>query len=951
MRKLINVPFSVDPIQTALDNLRDGTILVFPTRTAAKSANRRFITNWDLRNCRFISMADFRDELFPHPEPVVQDDLRLLCLFQAFMEADRDFFHIGDYFDLVEWGRKFFQFFEEICDECVDLSVLEDPFGSRGINLLGWQDTYLQRVLQIHGRYRDLLLSQGLTDPIFFQKPGAISVPYRARLYIFVNQYYYSNLEKQLLHAVEQAGNDLLIISQVAGGPVDPESLESHEINLHALVPDSIRTTGIRIMECENPDQMAIAFIREQSGSRIPSGVSAVLIDNQFHQRSYSRLFGKDRFEFGQHRSFVHTGIYGFLQSLGKHLEAMNSSIGGRFLPLRLILDDFGRESFVRYYWPDICSRAHTQLLDEIKDLINSDILYVDSGLHLFMELARSREYDLLPGVLAPHFALLAKLAEADSPEILAGLFDAPGGIAVRSMCSEAELQYSNVLDRFYSCLAEFHNLNSLRAVSSWKGLFQCEPPLLAAKLLRLLLESLARASYNLNVNSTRPPNAISVNNLLDLRGLRYDHTFVFHAIEGVYPSNPSPVWLFNENQRAMLGLKSYDDLRRRERYYFLSQILSSKDVTIYTYRDLEKDIEPGSFVTEILHAAENNGLAGIVPVLQTARPRLASLYRKPGVVKSAMTDPDRGLDRAAPDSFFVIPSVPEADLGSARSLKVSYQSLSQLEKNPFAWYLRHHCKLNQVELRQEETISRKLFGALLHDYISAVLGPLEGSHRGTDRLAAALDDMSLLREQLSRLISSSIYLYKLPQNYNHDFLAGVIFDCLAASVRQFFRDFLHPLLRGKEFELLPEHERMTHEEKRYKTLLSLIHDGSEYKLDIRGIADLRVETASQNIIVDFKTRGLDIDQLYFYEWFYYLLDPAFDGKELFSRFWMILDQTADNSKKTDDAKRRAWREEIGGLLSECLSGGYPLGKTVQNRQQMKQITRADLYRPAGGDT
>lgn len=155
MRKLINVPFSVDPIQTALDNLRDSTILVFPTRTAAKSANRRFITNWDLRNCRFISMADFRDELFPHPEPVVQDDLRLLCLFQAFMEADRDFFHIGDYFDLVEWGRKFFQFFEEICDECVDLSVLKDPFGSRGINLLGWQETYLQRVLQICGRYRD----------------------------------------------------------------------------------------------------------------------------------------------------------------------------------------------------------------------------------------------------------------------------------------------------------------------------------------------------------------------------------------------------------------------------------------------------------------------------------------------------------------------------------------------------------------------------------------------------------------------------------------------------------------------------------------------------------------------------------------------------------------------------------------------------------------------------
>lgn len=82
------------------------------------------------------------------------------------------------------------------------------------LTLLAWQEDYLQRVLDIRQRYQKRLDALGLADPIFNRKAEAIRIPYTARRVVFVNQYYFSGLEKSLITSLEEAGNEVLVLVQ-----------------------------------------------------------------------------------------------------------------------------------------------------------------------------------------------------------------------------------------------------------------------------------------------------------------------------------------------------------------------------------------------------------------------------------------------------------------------------------------------------------------------------------------------------------------------------------------------------------------------------------------------------------------------------------------------------------------------------------------------------------------
>lgn len=957
MRKTVCIPFCVDLIDTALQQVADPSILVFPSRISAAMAQQRFQESWQLQDCSFLAMEEFKQNLLLPPGPVVGDDKRLLCLWQAMDEADREYFHLNNYFDIVEWGNHFFQFFAELCDELVSAELLQTLNDSGTFNLLAWQDSYIQRVLAIRERYKTLLGSKGFSDPIFYQTVSNLHIPWQGCRLVFVNQYYYSKLEKAIISALEQAGNEIVIISQTVGEEIDATALHPPKIDLSKLTAADVCTRDISVIECENADQMVLAFLARQSPAiKVPEG-SAVIVDGRFEQEHYKFLFNPEHYEFSLSQSMVSTSVYRFLHTLQKHLSAQNSTLEQSFLPLRLILDACSQDEFIHYYHPEWTSAEKTALLEEIKLLLDQDILYVDTDSSVLGFFAKKSSFPLLSPILTAHFALLERLSRISSPRELVDFVDNDQGLRIRQMCGATELQYSNILDQFYERLANFASLDQLEIVSAWNGLFGSEGIALAAAVLQLFLESLASARIRYNTTQTAQP-PFEISKLLDLRNLSYETVVFFHAIEGEIPSNPGSVWLLNETQRGKLGLKSYPDLRERERYYFLRMILSSSHSYLYTYRNQDKDIEPGSFVTELIHASQQGKLAGQTVKVDCLAPQISSLYQSrlladkprqeaiPGLADPAVCR----IDKKDPASFFAIPCSPEADFSGTHEVNASYYSLSWLKKNPFVWYLEHLHRLKMTDLRPRETISRKLFGAILHGYLSQILQSLVGRHANLDKLQGTFLNPSKLRGILNELLAKSIYLYKIPQNYNHAFLLSIISDCLVDSIQQFYLEFLLPNLQNTPFELLPEEEEMKADEKKHKELVSLNHKGIRYSIGIRGKADLRIECPRENIIVDFKTGAYDSDQLIFYEWFYYLLENDYSGKALNSTFWMILKQ-APEGKPITEAMRELWRDEMKQALAGCLESGFTLGKTARDRIELAGITRADLFRTGfGGD-
>ncbi len=80
------------------------------------------------------------------------------------------------------------------------------------------------------------------------------------------------------------------------------------------------------------------------------------------------------------------------------------------------------------------------------------------------------------------------------------------------------------------------------------------------------------------------------ISNLLDSRNRAITKVAFFQMIEGIVPSNPTPVWLFNESQRAKLGLKTYNDVRKWERYYFFRLLLCSEQAICLSYANQERE-------------------------------------------------------------------------------------------------------------------------------------------------------------------------------------------------------------------------------------------------------------------------------------------------------------------------------------------------------------------------
>ena len=73
-------------------------------------------------------------------------------------------------------------------------------------------------------------------------------------------------------------------------------------------------------------------------------------------------------------------------------------------------------------------------------------------------------------------------------------------------------------------------------------------------------------------VNSKR----VGITNLEDTRNIQYEKIAVLNLIEGKIPAVRQIPFLFTEKQRKIMNLKTYEEIKLREKYYFLRLVLNS---------------------------------------------------------------------------------------------------------------------------------------------------------------------------------------------------------------------------------------------------------------------------------------------------------------------------------------------------------------------------------------
>ncbi|MCK9310450.1 MAG: PD-(D/E)XK nuclease family protein [Candidatus Cloacimonetes bacterium] len=930
--ELKTIPLNEDLLDAALSGLDTKTILVFPTRAAAGIAQQRYMNNWNLQENYFFSMEDFKEALILPETSVLMDEKRLLCLYLVMGEEQREFFHILSYGDIVEWGRKFFDFFEELAEEGVEVESLTELKDSGVFYMQMWQEHYLERIMQIREDYQSYIGALGFTDKLFYLSTDNFHIPWQGHSIIFVNQYYYSAMERQLITAIETAGNRVTVLyhgletnKSSDGWKVKPLDLEQAWQNI-ANKPD------IHVIESENEDQMALAYLAwlqkqatEQHG---------VIIDGSFHQKSYSRYFDAQRFRLPESYPISQSAVYQMLSAIHKGVLALQQSSG--YLPLALVSKLISMPWFLCYFVENISEQQREDIGLQLDKLLKDDYLYVD------MQLFEGTNDTLLGRVVTKFVKLAESFTKVKNIEELYALLDTAEGLQIERLVNANEAEYTDLLPCFWERLANFASIENMGLIPAWTQIFtegDC-----GAGLLELLLSFLksARISYR----STQARQCTwEISNLLDSRNRSFGTVAFFQMIEGLTPSNPTPVWLFNETQRSKLGLKCYADIRAWERYYFFRLLLGAEQVICFSYRSVERDISPSSFLGELEQLITEGDKYTHEPMHIPVK----NLYE--GLATKHLSDTFLSLERqeccsgaAIPaKDFFIIPCNPQQDLTSDGELKASASGIIQLIKNPFLWYIETHSHIQNIPYEAEETISAKLFGNIMHAYFADILGDERGRHKNLERLEQVFGNTDFLQQGLISLLSSKAFRYQIPKNYNADFLTEIISVRLAESLNLFYEIWVKEHLDKRSFTLIPEGEKMTDAERAHKTLGKVLHDGREYKVALNGKADLRIETDNEAMIIDFKTGNRDYRQLIIYEWCYYLLEQVLPEDKVSSMFWNILDTKESKDAITPD-KRDKLKEDILDALLNCLTNGYTQSAKSTDRQRLVSITRADLY-------
>jgi len=920
----IKIGFDQDLTQCALERITERCILVFPTRASANQARLRFEAKWELQELIWTSMEDFKAMALASDTPLLEDEKRLLCLYQVMNEEERDYFHISIYDDLVDWGNHFFRFLQEYSEagyDVLEFGTLQDRVE---LNLKGWQEKHIGHLCKIIHRYHQKIQAMGFSDRIFRMDPAQESIPFQDYRIIFVNQYYYSKREQELIRQCARV-NEIMLIYQGA----EPDETHWPKLRFDPKKCFASLSTKPKIIihECENEDQHALALL-----SSLPDAVEGAIIDHSFVSKPYSAWFD-ERLSFGRQYPITHSSWFAFLSFLDDLAQSQSRTPG--FIPLSLVIHHLRDPRFPQMLDPEWEPLQQEKLMRELFKLSGDGTLYLD--MEPWAQFSNDKKFQLVPQLCRKLFSLVRDILNLENCEDLISLIS--DELDPQKLASAEEQNKTDLLAQVWTAMANFRAVEELGVVSTWHGIF----PALGSGIFRLWLDFLKPIC--LSLRQEKSTCSWEISNLLDSRNRNWDTLFFLQMVEGSVPQSPDPVWLLNEAQRGRLGMIRYDDIRAWERYYFFRLVFSAKVIHIFSYRNPERNVEPSSFIGELMQIfAVSEASQRLTHIIQPRIP-ISQVFQQRQSAKSKTSKLSRG---SVDEDFFRLPIDPEQDFGAKGEVEQTSYGLSLLVSNPFAWYIRSHRKLDLRLAEPEETISPILFGNLMHAYFNEILGEESSRHHDLSQLKKIFTDFDGLSLRLQQLICGDEFIYKIPKNYNADFLSSIISRHLAESLQEFYRRFLAVHLRSGAFTLIPEKRFMTDEEKVYKTLCEVKHASKNYKLKIRGKADLRIESESNKIIVDFKTGSASEDQLIVYEYFYYLItDPQLDNL-VRSYIWQILQMKVDPCSYKVQRKRLSFVQKLEEALQDCLTNGYGTGDKRASQQILKAITRSDLYLEKG---
>ncbi|MBN1559356.1 PD-(D/E)XK nuclease family protein [candidate division KSB1 bacterium] len=931
----VHIPFTQNLIQVLVEHSTDNTLYVFPTQAGKRATIREFQNHRAFQNIQFLTMEELKELLCRTNKPILKEEKRTLAFFAVLTASDKQFFRTGNYFQSVELARSFFELWKEWNEELIPDNFDQQILRRAGAELLNWQLQTYERLKSIKGHYRHYIEKRGFTDQIFLFDSRFFNFDILASFQsvYFINQFYYTALERNIIRHLADEGVKTVLYYQLAAEWVNPETLAIRPFTVRDLGEG--RTEQIDIIKCTNEFTMLCGLLEQVHRQKVRSIINFSPSHNP-HARFLSPAF----FNLGASDSFTTTSLFQFMQTLQALLESLVYEPSRRIIlaPIQSILQAMLNGHFSTYLIKGDANSLQSTL-DFIYDLIAQEYKFVDLD-GTFLDAHRNRAVKSVQLVLN----FIKSFLQIDSISSLIAKIDVDEGIIVKALLTEEEKNSSNLLEVFYRALADLSALEKIAIIDDWKSLFadaRLAPMVqMPAGLLRLFLNYLKSRSIH---HSTVPVDSprVEFTDLQDTRNLSYAKIAVMNVVEKEMPSARQTPFLFTERQRHLLGLKTYDDIKLREKYYFMRLVLTSPYVSLITQKNILANIDVSSFVEEIeLYFARDKMKVAQIDSENYVAFHLALLDSK--------HDYKVAEDKPLQNEFYVIPLQPERDFPQ-KSLNLSYYTLTNLLGNAFTFYLKKVIGVDEKAKEVSADYSPRLIGNLVHDCLNRLWRDiLEQQIMPPYKIDFAKIQEDLVARTLSKTLRTDRFYYTSPHDFTHTYFMQVVAPRIQKGICQFFHYLDRIGLSNISLDIFPEkEERMRSED--YLPYIQL--NDIDLTINIGGRADLRIETADKShfYIFDYKTGNYDKDQLIFYELFYYLIQQLAREDQISSCFYQVLDARGKelrefNHRKSKQDVLSGFSRAVQNQVVEFCRDGFAIAEKKYMLDDMEDISRKDLY-------
>jgi len=924
MLKFRYIGFDENMLDLILEEHKEKPVcFVFPASQNMKVAINKFQQTWEFTPHQFITLQDWKEQLFTAEYPLLKEEKRTLAFYLSLTNGMKDYFKINNYFQSIELGQNFFKFWEEINEELVTEEQIREVILERESSG-EWQQNSYAAFLKIREDYKKYCVSKRFSDAIFVRREKDLELKKSQLPLVVVNQFYYTKLEKKLLNAIPNS----MIYLQMEPECFDEKELAvSYEFGAEHL--KTAMTKEIKVIQTTDQQSMILSLF-----GKIREYQPDAVIDFRFNDQTYSHFFSPHYFSRPTGQSLKNSRIYKILKHLHNILSKSINIKKQQLLPLEPVLHAFYDREFCEAVIPKMADFSIQKFLNSLAE---NDYQFIDlSG--EFMA-GRKLEEQVEFGIKS-FLKLLEKYSQIFSMQQLSEIV----ATDVQAFCSKWELDYSDLPEQIFTALPDFQAPADAGIITDYSDLFslgrnQAKAMAISSGIMKLFLDYLRFKEFSVTI-ARQEKERIRITSLVDSRNLLYHNPIILNVTEGILPQSRKTPFLLTENQRNQLGLKTYEDIRLRDKYYFYRMIAVSDNPTLYTIKNIEANVDVSSFLEELKLRCDIP-----ITVQKEDTMPLTGVYES-FLKNSEYKLPDREIVKN--DVFYKFVCNPENDFPDS-AIKLGFYQWENLILDPMQYYLKQVLKLREPMLEIRADFSEKFIGNLTHDIITLIWNRIIEVYEGdvihhnflfTNKtyVSDAVDHLLRHDKQL---------LFKSPHNYSWLYFSQVFLPILKEGVENFFYRLHNDLeLSDVKLKVIPE-TREVFEKK-------LNQKDASLDIYLRMKADLRLETNNKKYIFDYKTGSPNSAkenrfkvQLQLYELLFYLIDN-----------WNVMDEVSSSlffveAKQlyTVDYKRKPKEEVLESIktitieaVKHILDKGYTIPKKLTALEDV-ELTRRDLWR------